>query len=78
MSGNVAEWCWDGFDYRTPDGGKDPTGTTNISDRQHIIRGGYWSSMDGTADRLTREVNKPEKTIRDVNGQIGFRCVCRN
>ena len=80
MSGNVLEWCWDGYDEKTPQGGKDPTGCQpeKIVDRQHIVRGGHWSSMDGAADRLTREVNKPEKTIRDGNGQIGFRCVCRN
>lgn len=79
MSGNVAEWCWDGYDYRTPQGGKDPTGTTNIVDRQHIVRGGHWSSTNGYADRLSRGVNKPEIIISDQNkGQTGFRCVCRN
>ena len=82
MSGNVAEWCWDGFDYRTPDGGKDPTGTTNISDRQHIVRGGHWDSTDEYADRLRRGVNKPEITndpaYFKVKHQTGFRCVCRN
>ena len=79
MSGNVAEWCWDGFDGSTPQGGKDPTGTINIVDRQHIVRGGHWSSMDGSADRLNRGVNKPEIIISDQNkGQTGFRCVCRN
>ena len=84
MSGNVAEWCWDGFDYRTPDGGKDPTGCQpeKIVDRQHIVRGGHWDSTDEYADRLRRGVNKPEitndPTYFKVKYQTGFRCVCRN
>lgn len=84
MSGNVAEWCWDGYDYRSPQGGKDPTGCQpeKIVDRQHIVRGGHWSSTDEYADRLSRGVNKPEITndpaYFKVKHQTGFRCVCRN
>ena len=84
MSGNVAEWCWDGFDYQTPQGGKDPTGCQpeKIVDRQHIVRGGHWDSTDEYADRLRRGVNKPEitndPTYFKVKYQTGFRCVCRN
>lgn len=81
MSGNVAEWCWDGFDGITPKGGKDPTGCQpeKIVARQHIVRGGHWSSTDEYADRLNRGVNKPEIIISDKNkGQTGFRCVCRD
>ena len=82
MSGNVIEWCWDGFDGTTPKGGKDPTGCQpeKIVDRQHIIRGGSWNNRGIYTSLWYREVNKPESITRDSNtkGVAGFRCVCRN
>jgi formylglycine-generating enzyme required for sulfatase activity len=41
MSGNVWEWCWDGYGAYSPDDQQNPRGPDDASDR--VIRGGAWS-----------------------------------
>ena len=49
MSGNVLEWCWDGYgaDYykRSHSPVEDPSGTEGTSTR--VIRGGAWNCEPG-------------------------------
>ena len=44
MSGNVDEWCWDGFEkgYYTKSPGRDPAGASTAPSR--VVRGGAYDA----------------------------------
>ncbi len=68
MSGNVWEWCADGYDEDLP-GGVDPRVLASGSRR--VIRGGGWYYDAGVCRVANRNNNSP--TVTDNN--IGFRIV---
>ena len=75
MSGNVEEWCWDGYEsniYQTyADLGtvQDPSGAESSSDR--VLRGGGW----GLPPRFTRVSNRIFVSAVSVRRIFGFRLV---
>ena len=75
MSGNVEEWCWDGYEsniYQTyADLGivQDPFGAESSPDR--VLRGGGW----GLPQRFTRVSNRIFVSAESVRRIFGFRLV---
>jgi len=67
MAGNVAEWCWDWYDY-TYTGGTDPRGPTSGSYR--VCRGGCWSFIADNCRTARRDFYDPDNGY--TNGK-GFR-----
>jgi formylglycine-generating enzyme required for sulfatase activity len=51
MSGNVYEWCSDGYGFYSSSLQINPSGVTNGTD--HVIRGGGWFSLDANDCRLS-------------------------
>ena len=74
MSGNVWEWCWDGFegDRYTKDkaGVTDPEGAPSVSSR--ATRGGAYDSGAASCTVSRRDYNSPQ----NIYGTVGFRVVC--
>jgi formylglycine-generating enzyme required for sulfatase activity len=70
MSGNVYEWCWDGYN--------DSVGTGELTDpvgllgTDRVIRGGGWY-YDASESTVARRRNGPPN---GRNLDIGFRVVC--
>ena len=59
MSGNIYEWCWDGFVNQTPAGGlTDPLGAEN--DSYKVCRGGSYQSEKKFNACAFRSVSSPE------------------
>ena len=59
MSGNIYEWCWDGFVNQTPAGGlTDPLGAE--SDSYKVCRGGSYQSKKEYNACAFRSVSSPE------------------
>ena len=79
MSGNCCEWCWDWFtegENSTPEGGQDPLGATDGTDRS--IRGGCFDDKYDLVTRMFRYKSRPPfKTPEGRPGVLGFRFVCR-
>jgi formylglycine-generating enzyme required for sulfatase activity len=75
MSGNVEEWCWDGYEsniYQTyADLGtvQDPSGAEISPDR--VLRGGGW----GLPSRFSRVSNRIFVSAESVRRIFGFRLV---
>jgi len=71
MAGNLAEWCWDWFDYsyyeNSPD--KDPRGPDTGTER--VVRSGSWSNYSPYSRVAVRSSAAPDVS----NWLIGFRCV---
>ena len=73
MSGNVEEWCWDGYEYNIYqtyiDLGivQDPSGVETSPDR--VLRGGGW----GLPPRFTRVSNRIVVSAESVRRIFGFR-----
>ena len=71
MSGNVSEWCWDGFDmYVGTDYVTDPCGALTGSSR--IFRGGSWNSSACSCSVSDRYCINPDSCFI---GDGGFRLV---
>ena len=72
MSGNVCEWCWDRYNWRTPaDGKTDPTG--DASGRLRVFRGGSWYDDAFCAFCAYRYCHTSVYSI----STLGLRVVCR-
>ncbi|MDR1029554.1 MAG: SUMF1/EgtB/PvdO family nonheme iron enzyme [Treponema sp.] len=69
MSGNVWEWCWDGYGSYSSGSQTDPTGAAGGSYR--VFRGGSW---DGSA-QYARSVGRYGDTPSRRGNSIGFRLV---
>jgi formylglycine-generating enzyme required for sulfatase activity len=70
MSGNVQEWCWDGYDDIQLGTVSDPVGWEGLERR--ISRGGDWSMDYYPSTTITRYYHTPDYT--DMG--FGFRVVC--
>ena len=70
LSGNVFEWCFDGFE---PYKGKDVQNPRSAGNKQRrIYRGGSWKSRASSLRACARHFNSPDYSSNDV----GFRVVC--
>ena len=69
MSGNVFEWCWDGYRVYDSASVQNPTGVTEGTRR--VLRGGGWY-YDASGSRVSRRDND---TPVDRYYRIGFRLV---
>jgi len=70
LSGNVFEWCFDGFE---PYKGKDVQNPRSAGNKQRrIYRGGSWKSRAASLRACARHFNSPDYSSNDV----GFRIVC--
>lgn len=79
LVGNVWEWCNDYYqeDYYQHSPERDPRGPAKGQDR--VVRGGCWNSKPDYCRAAYRSFETPVYTdicfAKDMNGQIGFRCV---
>jgi formylglycine-generating enzyme required for sulfatase activity len=73
MHGNVAEWCWDGYDhnYYSRSVVDDPRGSDQVQRR--VVRGGAWSVNESLCRSAVRNSAPPS----EADNIRGFR-VCRN
>jgi len=72
MSGNVWEWCWDGFGGYKIESVISPTGGQYAISR--VLRGGSWYDIDNFVRCAYRYSEDPTaKKSRYSNGTIGFR-----
>ncbi len=73
MSGNVWEWCWDGFEgdryAKDAAGVTDPEGAPSVSSR--VTRGGAYDSAAASCSVSRRDYNSPQ----NVYAAVGFRVV---
>ncbi len=70
LTGNVAEWCSDGYAAYTANQQTDPQGSPNASEK--VIRGGSWSSDSNNA-RLKKRSHLPSGFYQSA--AVGFRLV---
>jgi formylglycine-generating enzyme required for sulfatase activity len=87
MAGNVAEWTNDlygGEIYASLEGATDPTGPTNTSTLQRVVRGGSLGDAEinirvpKRSSVLGSDLNAPvgsKEYLGDFSPRIGFRCV---
>jgi formylglycine-generating enzyme required for sulfatase activity len=70
MAGNVAEWCWDTYqyDYYASSPPTDPRGP-EMPMMDHVVRGGGWGD-DAYSARVAHRGAWPDTTP----GRFGFRC----
>ena len=71
MSGNVWEWCFDGYGSIEPGDVTDPTGAASGLNR--VIRGGSWDFGAEYCVVGGRNDSSPD----DLNDRLGFRLACR-
>jgi formylglycine-generating enzyme required for sulfatase activity len=82
MVGNIWEWCNDDYqeDYYKESPDHDPRGPARGEGR--VVRGGYWNSKPDELRSAYRNYIPPAYAdicfAKDINGQVGFRCVRRN
>ena len=72
MSGNVFEWCWDGYDpnfYMRSEACKAPTGSEKAVAKSR--RGGGWHVVAGECELIRRFSSLPV----EKNAALGFRIV---
>jgi formylglycine-generating enzyme required for sulfatase activity len=71
MSGNVAEWCADGYagNYYARSPSDDPTGPEGAGTR--VIRGGSWNDPASACRPAARSFAKPDQR----SAKVGFRIV---
>lgn len=68
LSGNVYEWCWDGYSDYVPEPQTNPNGPLEAKFR--VVRGGSWYSGSGRFLRVSyRNLDSPD----DRNDEFGFR-----
>ncbi len=72
MSGNVSEWCWDGYDVYYKNSQTDPTG--NGASGARVFRGGSWNEGDNSS----RSSNRRYGIFDFKNFDLGFRVVISN
>ena len=75
MSGNVVEWCWDGWSTNVTDGDGGKASVTNplgaAPDSGRVIRGGGWSLSGYYCMVACRNPEDPKNS----SNAIGFRVV---
>ena len=69
MSGNVAEWCHDFYNYISPTEETNPTGPLHGNFK--VFRGGSFTSPSEDCTVSKRDYTEPDSTFKD----IGFRVV---
>ena len=67
MSGNIEEWCSDGYGDYSAGPQTDPHGSQNIE--FHVLRGGFWNNYYGSCRVSSRNMYEPD--LVDYN--VGFR-----
>jgi len=73
MSGNVVEWCQDGFGFYSSASVTNPTGSASTSER--LLRGGGWKGSSGFLSNYCRASERGSDPPGDVFNNIGFRVV---
>ena len=71
MSGNVAEWCYDGYAAYSEEETSNPTGSTS---NYRTVRGGSWSSQ---ATECRVSYRSDSNKASDATDNIGFRLALR-
>ena len=71
MSGNVMEWCWDGYDEYVQTAQTDPRGPS--SDFYRVIRGGSYDFFEGECGVTNRDGNNTGYGF--ILNYLGFRAV---
>ncbi len=67
--GNVAEWCWDGYDAYNENAKTDPRGPDQVIDR--VVRGGSWTQLPAAC----RAADRAHRSADDSANFIGLRPV---
>jgi len=70
LYGNVWEWCWDRHAAYTANPATDPTGSTNLSSSDRVLRGGAFVSSPRSLRSASRDRFQPDFRLRF----IGLRC----
>jgi formylglycine-generating enzyme required for sulfatase activity len=69
MSGNVWEWCWDGYGSYSSSAQTNPTPTGDTSSTGCVLRGGCWNYSDSHA----RSASRDHAHLSYQRSDIGFR-----